>query len=84
MKMEIPIIGQSRPESNVVAVPSDVMGFLAKFHEVAQKYQWALVCPKCQQQIQGSNTGHEKTYLAISCACTEWRGSLGGSTNTRQ
>lgn len=71
--MNIPIVGEDRPNKGTVTLDAESVRRLALFHEVAQKYDLGLFCPKCLTAIQGVNSGQEREFVVI-CGCTEFRG----------
>lgn len=60
-------------ETNVVELTPQGATVLSHFHVVAQKLEWSIRCELCGQPVQGYNSGHEKSYLAVQCGCREYR-----------
>jgi hypothetical protein len=50
------------------------MKVMRDLHAVAQKFNFGLVCMKCNKALQGSNQGGEQ-FFVITCQCREIRGS---------
>lgn len=57
---------------NQVSMPAPDMRKLAQFHEVAAKYGFVVVCPKCDKSLMGKNNDSQGGVYVVACACTEY------------
>lgn len=78
MGLILPINGQLfDPRGQVVALHPYEIRTLIRFHDLAQKHDWVLVCRRCGHPIQGYNSSHSQRTMAVACQCTEWRCDFG-------
>ena len=44
----------------------------ARFHEIAFKYGFSVVCKRCDSAITGKNNDSTQIH-SVACQCREWR-----------
>ena len=59
-------------ENDVLSLTREEIKILIAFHDIAQRYDWGIVCSKCQRNLQGTNARTDR-ILAVTCHCTEYR-----------
>lgn len=59
-------------EKDVVHITKADLAILARFHEFAQKYQFSVVCPRCDTALMGANNDSTITP-SVACKCRELR-----------
>ena len=50
------------------------MQVMRNLHPIAQKFNFCIVCMRCNKAVQGMNQGGETTF-AVACQCREIRGA---------
>ena len=55
---------------------------LSHFHVIAQKLDWSIRCERCQQFVQGYNSG-ETRFLSVRCGCREYRAEISSAGRIR-
>jgi len=62
----------AKRQRGVVTLSKEEMGVMAAFADVATKYGFAVVCPKCDETLHGQNDGTREVF-SVACGCREYR-----------
>ena len=66
-------------EKGVVRMTKSEGQLMHLFHYIAQKYNFAVVCQRCNMSLMGSNNGTEST-AEVHCDCKSFRFDAPGGT----
>lgn len=79
----IPGVTGRRRQIDTDIMTRDEMIAVMKMHEVCQRHNIGLLCPKCDSTFQGNNTGHERC-MEIRCKCRVLRADMGAGSAVLQ